>query len=81
MDEEAHWFVSKSGFKSRCESLMYESQADLGFVMYNDMDNDRGSSVYELWERNCLQQALVRGTFCTYYTQVNTLELYFKLVL
>lgn len=65
LDEEAHWFVSKTGFKSRCESLMYESQTDLGFVMYNDKDNERGSSVAELWDRNCLQRGLVRGT-CTY---------------
>ena len=61
LDEEAHWFVSKSGFQSRCESLMYESQADLGFVSYNDRDNDRGSSVTELWAKNCFQQALVQG--------------------
>lgn len=61
LDEEAHWFVSKSGFKSRCESLMYESQTDLGFALYNDGNNDRGSSVTELWTRNCFQQALVRG--------------------
>ena len=65
LDEEAHWFVCKSVFKSRCESLMYESHQDLGFVMYNDRDNERGSSVNELWGRNCLQQALVRGTACT----------------
>ena len=64
LDEEAHWFVSKTGFKSRCESLMYESQSDLGFVMYNDKDNERGSSIAELWDRNCFQRALVRGT-CT----------------
>lgn len=40
---------------------MYESQADLGFVSYNDRDNDRGSSVTELWAKNCFQQALVQG--------------------
>ena len=62
LDEEAHWFVCKSGFKSRCESLMYESHQDLGFVMYNESrDNDRGSAVNEMWGRNSLQQALIRG--------------------
>lgn len=73
LDEEAHWFVSKSGFQSRCESLMYESQVDLGFISYNDRDNDRGSSVTELWAKNCFQQALVQdemdlqhNDYCTY---------------
>ena len=41
---------------------MYESHQDLGFVKYNEHDNDTGSSVNELWGRNCLQQAFVRGT-------------------
>ena len=42
---------------------MYESHHDLGFVMYNESrDNDRGNDVNEMWGRNSLQQALIRGT-------------------
>lgn len=61
LDEEAHWFVCKSGFQSRCKSLRYESVNDLGFAKYNDRDNDSEGSIKELWERNCLHQPLVRG--------------------
>lgn len=53
---------------------MYESQADLGFISYNDRDNDRGSSVTELWAKNCFQQALVQGI--NYPQQQLTLKWY-----
>ena len=61
LDEESHWFVCKSGFKSRCESLVYESWEDLGFVMYRHTNNDRGSSVHEAWKRNMFRSTLIRG--------------------
>ena len=62
LDEEAHWFVCRSGFQSRCKNLMFGSSKDLGFLKYVDEDNDVEGSVKEVWERNCLQQPLVRGT-------------------
>lgn len=80
LDEEAHWFVCKSGFKSRCESLMYESHQDLGFVMYNESrDNDRGNTVNETWGRNSLQQALIKGT-CTVLVHYVTAIAHFTVV-
>ena len=62
LDEEAHWFVCKSGFQSRCENLMLGCLKDLGFLKYVDEDNDSERSVKEVWEKNCLQLPLVRGT-------------------
>lgn len=41
---------------------MFGSNKDLGFLKYVDEDNDVEGSVKEVWERNCLQQPLVRGT-------------------
>ena len=35
---------------------------DLGFLKYVDEDNDSERSVKEVWEKNCLQLPLVRGT-------------------
>ena len=66
LDEGAHWFVCKSGFQSRCKNLMLGSNKDLGFLKYVDEDNDVEGSVKEVWERNCLQQPLVRGNNCLY---------------
>ena len=65
LDEEAHWFVCKNGFKARLESLMYENIQDLGFEMYHEHDPDcgNGSDVKDVWERNILQQPLIRGTW------------------
>lgn len=62
LDEEAHWFVCKNGFKARLESLMYENIQDLGFEMYHEHDPDcgNGSDVKDVWERNILQQPLIR---------------------
>ena len=42
---------------------MFGSNKDLGFLKYIvDENNDVDGSVKEVWERNCLQQPLVRGT-------------------
>ena len=68
LDEGAHWFVCKSAFQSRCKNLMFGSHKDLGFLKYVDEDIVVEGSVKEVWETNCLQQPLVRGTtayFCT----------------
>ena len=47
---------------------MFGSHKDLGFHKYVDEDIVVEGSVKEVWETNCLQQPLVRGTtayFCT----------------
>lgn len=60
LDEEAHWFVCKNGFKSRLESLMHESPQDLGFDVFHGRDHDNYSGVSNLWDKNVIQQLLVR---------------------
>ena len=42
--------------------MMFGSNKDLGFLKYVDEDDDVEGSVKEVWESNCLQQPLVRGT-------------------
>ena len=62
LDEEAHWFVCKNGFKSRLESLMHESPQDLGFDVFHGRDHDNYSGVSSLWDKNIIPQFLIRGT-------------------
>ena len=61
LDEEAHWFVCKSGFQSRCKNLMHVCDNDPGFFNFIDRDSDRKGFVKEVWKRNCFHQALVKG--------------------
>lgn len=41
---------------------MHESPQDLGFEMFNGRDHDNYSGVNNLWDRNIIQQFLIRGT-------------------